>query len=92
MTKWGVLSRVASLLVVMLYVILAARNMGLTGDWMGFVILLGLVLIWFPERLGSATGFIGHGNVDLETPPFLVAAMGWFVLVGLPVLITVLSK
>jgi len=50
------------------------------------VLLVPLALIWFPEVIGNATGFIGHGTVDCETPPWLVSAAGWLFLVGLPLL------
>jgi hypothetical protein len=48
------------------------------------VILIPVALIWFPEQIGSATGFIGHGEVTTETPPVMVSIMGWLFLVGLP--------
>ena len=52
------------------------------------VLLLPLALIWFPEELGSVTGYVGRGgNIDTETPPILVSIAGWFFLIGLPVLI-----
>ena len=51
------------------------------------VLLLPLALIWFPDELGSMTGYVGRGgNIDTETPPMLVSIAGWFFLVGLPVL------
>ena len=51
------------------------------------VLLLPLALIWFPDELGRFTGYVGRGgNIDTETPAVLVAFMGWFFLVGLPVL------
>ena len=51
------------------------------------ILLLPLALIWFPEELGSMTGYVGRGgNIDTESPPILVSIMGWFILVGLPVL------
>ena len=40
------------------------------------------MLIWFAEALGSATGFIGHGEVTSETPGWMVAGFGWCVMVG----------
>ena len=49
------------------------------------VILIPVALIWFPEQIGTATGFIGHGEITAETPPLLVSIMGWVFLVGLPV-------
>lgn len=50
----------------------------------GAASLLPLALIWFPEVIGSATGAVGHGHVDHETPPVLIVLAGWFLLVGLP--------
>ena len=47
---------------------------------------LALALIWFPEPIGEATGFIGHGPITASTPPFLVAAAGWCMLLGIPIL------
>ena len=56
------------------------------------VLLLPLALIWFPDELGSMTGYVGRGgNIDTETLPILVFIMGWFILVGLPVLFYFLS-
>ena len=52
-----------------------------------FVLLLPLALIWFPEEIGSFTGYVSRGStIDNETPPILVSLMGWLFLVGLPVL------
>ncbi|MEN6496670.1 MAG: hypothetical protein ABFD16_20465 [Thermoguttaceae bacterium] len=57
------------------------------------VLLLPLALIWFPEELGSFTGYVGRGGrIDTETPPGLVSFMGWFFLVGMPVLGYILSS
>ena len=51
------------------------------------VLLLPLGLIWFPDELGSMTGYFGRGgNINTETPPIMVSVAGWFFLVGLPVL------
>ena len=53
---------------------------------------LPLALIWFPDELGSMTGYVGRGgDINTETPPILVSIMGWFLLVGLPVLIYILK-
>ncbi len=49
-------------------------------------VLVAVALIWFPEQIGSATGFIGHGSVNSETPPAVVTLFGWLILLGLPVL------
>jgi hypothetical protein len=55
----------------------------------GWVLLLvPLGLIWFPEELGSYTGYVSRGStIDTETPPFIVSGLGWLflVLIGIPV-------
>jgi hypothetical protein len=59
----------------------------------GALLLLPLALIWFPEQPGSFTGYVGRGgDIDTETSPGLVSALGWFFLLGYPVLIHYLLK
>jgi hypothetical protein len=53
--------------------------------------LLPLALIWFPEFLGGLTGWGTRAPVDRRSPPKLVAAMGWLLLLGLPVLVFILA-
>jgi hypothetical protein len=50
------------------------------------IILIPVAFIWFPEQIGSATGFIGHSVVNAETPPALLTFLGWLLLLALPVL------
>ena len=52
---------------------------------------LPLALIWFPEFLGSLTGWGTRAPVDQPSPPRLVAAAGWLILLGLPVLMLYLA-
>lgn len=61
---------------------------GVTGLGYSALILLPLALIWFPDEIGNATGYLGDLTlrVDTPTPPILISIMGWFFLVGLPVL------
>ena len=52
------------------------------------VLLVPLGLIWFPEEIGSFTGYVSRGStIDTETPPFIVSGLGWLllVLVGIPI-------
>ena len=86
------LPKIAALIVAVSYVVVCVRDPERSGmrpeDLRYFLVLLfPLALIWFPEVIGSATGFIGHGAIDYETPPWLVSAAGWFFLVGLPALL-----
>ena len=93
MSTWGIVSRIASLLIAVFYLSLLISQEGVHGLLMGLVLLLPLGLIWFPEQVGNAMGFIGRDSrVRFETPPFLVSFMGWFFLIGFPVLIVVLSR
>jgi hypothetical protein len=55
-------------------------------------VLLPLALIWFPEFLGGLTGWGTRASVDQPSPPLLVAALGWLLLLGLPVLALVLGR
>lgn len=55
-------------------------------------LLFPLALIWFPDEIGSITGYIGRGGlITTETPGFLISAAGWFLLLGYPVLLTLLG-
>ncbi len=51
-------------------------------------LLLPVGLIWFPDEIGSISGYIGRGGlITTETPGFLITAAGWFLLLGYPVLL-----
>jgi hypothetical protein len=57
------------------------------------VLLIPLGLIWFPEEIGSFTGYVGRGgNIDTETPPIMVTVMGWVLLVGMPALVYYVTR
>ena len=54
-------------------------------------LLLPMALIWFPDAIGGFTGYVGRGGrIDTETPPFLVSAAGWILLIGVPAAIYLL--
>jgi hypothetical protein len=53
--------------------------------------LLPLSLIWFPEFLGSLTGWGAKAPIDRPSPSWLVAALGWLLLLGIPALTFVIS-
>jgi hypothetical protein len=51
-------------------------------------LLLPMGCIWFAEAFGGYTGLDGHLQViDTPTPPFLICACGWLLLVGVPVVL-----
>lgn len=95
MIKW--FSRILSLLIAA-FLIAGATDFGTnisneTEIHRGsFLFLLGLPLIWFPNQLGEFTGYVGRGGqIDTQTPAWLVAGAGWFLLVGVPVLLLILN-
>ena len=53
---------------------------------------LPLALIWFPEEIGDLTGYYKTGYVNVQTPGAMVSFLGWFFLVGVPVLLYLLRK
>jgi hypothetical protein len=90
------ISRVASVVVALTYLLIA---LVVTGGRDPRILLLAvsllppLALIWFPDLLGSALGSLGSGrSVNRETPPVLIVAAGWFLLVGLPVILYLLGR
>ncbi len=81
--------RVLGLLIAITYVVIAIVCAGLTtGMRLCLMLLLPMALIWFPDELGNFTGYVGRGgNIDQESPPIAISMMGWFFLVGLPLLL-----
>ena len=84
------IGKLLSLLVAFGYLVgmvIATGNLDSGLFCVGGYLLGPLALIWFPEFFGSFTGYVGRGgNIDTETPPFLVTFFGWFFLVGFPIL------
>jgi hypothetical protein len=88
-------SRIASLLVATGYLIAAGVSAGWDGRilLLGVILLLTLALIWFPDVCGSYLGPAGRGGtIDRESPPILVALVGWFFLVGLPIVLLLIAR
>jgi hypothetical protein len=85
--------RLVSLVIAAAYVI---AGFVLQKSW-GFALtvaagmLLPLALIWFPEWLGGLTGWGTRAPVDRPSPPRFVAAAGWLILLGLPLLVLLLA-
>jgi hypothetical protein len=89
-----VISRSASLIVVALYLCLAAFDKLPKGmeSMLGLSFLVGLPLIWFPEPIGSAIINTQDRPAPTQTPPVLVAFMGWALLLGVPLVVAYLSR
>lgn len=79
--------KILSLLIVLGYTALAVRAGGIHGLKCSAGLLFPLALIWFPEEIGSLTGYFRSGYVNVQTPAIIVSFGGWLFLVGLPVLL-----
>jgi hypothetical protein len=94
MSKWGIVSRVASLLVAVCLLVFAVQSTTPTISALAvlcFALLIPLALIWFPEQIGGM-GWWGTIPITGDSPPFLVSTIGWVFLVGLPVLIAIVAR
>lgn len=87
-------AKLASLVVAAIEVLVAAMVFNVAIAYLCGVMLLGpLALIWFDEELGSFTGYAGRGpRIDLESPAWAVAGLGWIALVGAPFLLAYLWR
>jgi hypothetical protein len=86
------IGKVLSLLVAIGYTILAVIAGGMYGLRCSAVLVLPLGLIWFPEEIGSLTGYFKTGYVNVQTPAIIISFIGWFFLVGLPVILYVIKR
>ena len=83
------ISKIVAVVIALGYAIAIVVNVGFTTHATSVLLLfVPLGLIWFPEELGSYTGYFSRGStIDTETPPVLVSLLGWLflVLIGLPI-------
>jgi hypothetical protein len=94
MSLSGIISRGLGVLVAVAYLCLASTGY-LTPNLAGPILVgmvLGLLLIWFPETIGGALEHFGPRRTAPENPPFVVALAGWLFLLGVPVVVVLLSK
>ena len=85
----GAVSKIAALVIAIAYVVLAfaiekALPFAVT---VAAGAVLPLALIWFPDFLGGLTRWGTRAPIDRPSPPGLVSFMGWFLLLGLPLLL-----
>jgi hypothetical protein len=79
--------KILSLVIAVAYVLAAIPAVGGDAIMACIAVALPLVLIWFPDECGTFTGFVRGGYIDQHSPAILVSMMGWFFLVGFPVLL-----
>jgi hypothetical protein len=83
-------SKIAAIVIAFCYLIAFAIHQRAVLAMIPLAVLLivPLGLIWFPDELGSFTGYFGKGASDMnETPPTLVVFLGWLILalIGVPI-------
>jgi len=81
------IGKILGLLIAIGYTVLAVRAGGMFGLKCSAALLLPLAFIWFPEEIGGLTGYFRSGYVNVQTPAIIISVMGWFFLVGLPVIL-----
>jgi hypothetical protein len=86
------IGKILSLLVAIGFAVLAFKAAGLYGVKCAAVLLFPLVMIWFPEEIGSLAGYFKSGYVNVQTPAVIVSFIGWFFLVGLPVILYCIKR
>lgn len=86
------IGKILSLVVVAGYAAIAIHWAGLSYCKWLLGALLPLSLIWFPEEIGNLTGFYKTGYVNVQTPGLAISFLGWFFLIGVPVLFYFLTR
>ena len=81
------IGKILSLMVAIGYVVLATANFGTYGLKCSAGLLCPLAFIWFPEEIGGITGYYKTGYVNVQTPAIIISFIGWFILVGLPIIL-----
>jgi hypothetical protein len=84
--------KILSLVIAIGYSVLACLYDGVAGLKYCAGLLLPLAFIWFPEEIGNVTGYFRSGYVNVQTPGVIITLIGWFFLVGLPVLLYLILK
>ena len=84
------ISKIAALVLAATYVIAAGIAEGLSfAATVAVGVLLPLACIWFPEPIGSWTGIWRWYSRLSPSPAWLVATMGWVLLVGIPLVVLI---
>lgn len=84
--------KILALVIAVGYAIFAFRIQGMSGLKCSAGILFPLSFIWFPDEIGSLTGYFRSGYVNVQTPGIMISFLGWFFLVGFPILLYLFLK
>ncbi len=86
------IGKILSLLVALAYVAFAAFAGGVHAVKYCLGLVVPLAFIWFPEEIGSLTGYFDSGYVNVKTPALIMSFLGWFFLLGVPLIIFLLRR
>jgi hypothetical protein len=86
------IGKILGLVVAICYATFAIKHNGVAGLKWSAGLLLPLAFIWFPEEIGSLTGYFRTGYVNVQTPEIIISFLGWFFLVGMPMLLYFIFK
>lgn len=90
------ISRLVSLLVTCIYVLIAywgGKSVEGFKNTLGISLVLGIPCIWFGDELGEMVGGrLGHARITSSTPGCVVSFVGWLLLLFLPILGYILHK
>jgi hypothetical protein len=86
------IGKILSIWVASAYAFVAIKYAGIAGLKWCLGLLLPLAFIWFPEEIGELTGYFRTGYVNVQTPGAMISFMGWFFLVGMPLLLYLIFR
>ena len=86
------IGKILSLVVAIGCAIVAIKYAGVAGLKWCAGLFLPLAFIWFPEEIGSMTGYFRTGYVNVQTSGVTISVLGWFFLVVLPLLLYLIFK
>lgn len=88
------MAKILSLIISFVYLLIAYISGG--GEFLlktFAILLLPLACIWFGDEIGTYMGWVGGESITKitsESPGWLVRSMGWFLLIGLPLIIGII--
>jgi hypothetical protein len=86
------IGRILSIWIACAYAYFAIKHAGVSGLKWCAGLLLPLAFIWFPQEIGSLTGYFRTGYVNVQTPGAIISFLGWFFLVGVPAVLYLLFR
>ena len=90
--KLKIPNRFFSGLVYIGYILLAGSLNAQSACTVAINLLFPLLCIWFGDLMGGYTGYLMSHPIDSPTPGVIIAFMGWFFLIGVPIVSGIISS